>query len=52
MSFRCKGLELIRLNSILHDEDVIETLPAAFKSEEVPSVVFSLTSTIRNKILN
>ena len=50
--FENKGLQFLRLSSILHDEDVRSKLPDQFREEDSPSVVFSLTGTIRNKILN
>ena len=50
--FENKGLQFLRLNNILHDEDVKSKLPAQFRDDEDPSVVYRLTSTIRNKILN
>ena len=50
--FENKGLQFLRLSSILHDDDVKSKLPAHFRDDEDPSVVYRLTSTIRNKILN
>jgi hypothetical protein len=50
--FDNKGLELIKLSSILHLDEVIQKLPTALQQEEVPSVVYSLSNTIRNKIFN
>ena len=50
--FHNKGLEFIRLNKILRNDDVKATLPVQFQNDESPSVVYSLCNTIRNKILN
>ena len=50
--FDNKGLEHIKISSILHDDEVISKLPAAFQELDVPSVVYSLTNTIRNKLFN
>ena len=50
--FENKGLQFLRLSNILHDEEVKSKLPPQFRDDDNPSVVFSLTSTIRNKILN
>ena len=52
MYFDNKGLELIRLNTILRNEGVKSELPDQFRNDETPSIVYSLGSTIRNKILN
>ena len=50
--FENKGLQFLRVNSILHDEDVKSKLPDQFRDDDSPAVVYSLSSTIRNKILN
>ena len=50
--FDNKGLEHIKLSSILHEDDVVDLLPIPLKNDEVPSVVYSLGTTIRNKIFN
>ena len=50
--FDNKGLEFIRLNSILRNDEVKGKLPEQFRNDETPSVVYNLSSTIRNKILN
>ena len=50
--FDNKGLEFIRLNSILRNDEVKGKLSDQFRNDETPSVVYSLGSTIRNKILN
>ena len=36
----------------MHDPDVIDTLPEKLQDDEVPSIVYRLNSTIRNKIFN
>ena len=50
--FDNKGFEFIRLNSILRHKEVKEKLPERFRDDETPSIVYSLSSTVRNKILN
>ena len=50
--FDNKGLEFIRLNNILRNPDVKSKLPNHFQNDDSPSVVYNLSSTIRNKILN
>ena len=50
--FDNKGLEHIKLSSILHEDDVVDLLPVPLQNDEVPSVVYSLGTTIRNKIFN
>ena len=50
--FDNKGLEHIKLSSILHEDDVVDLLPKPLQKDEVSSVVYSLGSTIRNKIFN
>ena len=47
-----KGLDFLNISSILREEDVISTLPQSLQNDEVPSIVFSLGKTIRNKIFN
>ena len=39
VDFVNKGLELIKISSILHDQDVIDSLPDNLKTDEVPSVL-------------
>ena len=50
--FENKGLQLLRMSNILHDADVKSKLPDQLRDDDSPAVVYSLTSTIRNKILN
>ena len=50
--FDNKGLQFLRLNRILHEPDVKSKLPPEFREDDSPSIVYSLSSTIRNKILN
>ena len=50
--FHNKGLEYISLSSILHMRDVSKLSPTKDKSDNVPSVIYSLGKTIRNKIFN
>ena len=52
LHFHNKGLQHIKLASILHDDDVINALPEELTHIEPPSVVYSLGGTIRNKIFN
>ena len=47
-----KGLEFIHLNSILHENDIINCLPGSLGEDEIPSTVYSLSDTIRHKISN
>ena len=41
-----KGFDYIKLASILHDPDVIATLPEKLQDDEVPSIVYRLNNTI------
>ena len=50
--FDNKGLQFLRLNRILHKPELKSKLPPEFRDDDSPSVVYSLSSTIRNKILN
>ena len=50
--FDNKGLDYIQISSILHEDEIISKLPQILRNEEVPSVVYSLGNTIRNKIFN
>ena len=50
--FHNKGIDHIKLSSILHDDDVINALPENLKADEPPSIIYTLSGTIRNKIFN
>jgi len=50
--FHNKGLELINLRKILRKKDIISKLPEQLQNEDPPLLVYSLSSTIRNKIFN
>ena len=51
--FDNKALESIRLPAILNLPEVVSKLPSDMREkEEIPVVTYSLTNTIRNKILN
>ena len=50
--FHNKGLEFIQLKRILRNSDVISELPDKLQSEDPPSIVYNLSSTIRSKIFN
>ena len=50
--FHNKGFDYINLSSILHLDIVKNLFPNKLKIDELPSVVYSLDKTIRNKILN
>ena len=50
--FHNKGLGHIKLSSILHDDEVIHLLPINLKMDDQPSIIYTLGSTIRNKIFN
>ena len=52
IKFHNKGLDHIQLSSILHEAQVINTLPANLQLDDVPSIIYSLEDTIRNKIFN
>ena len=43
IDFINKGFDYIKLASILHDTDVIATLPEKLQDDEVPSIVYILT---------
>ena len=45
-------IDYIKLFSILHEPDVIDTLPEKIKDDQVPSIVYRLDSRIRSKIFN
>ena len=47
-----KGLEHIKLSKILHNKDVLSKLPVKLQTEDPPSIVYKLSSTIRNKLFN
>ncbi len=50
--FDNKGLEHIKLSSILHEDDVVNKLPSMLQHQESPSVVYSLSNTIHSKLFN
>ena len=52
IQFENKGLDYIKMSRILHDKEIINLLPESLKDDDVPSVVYSLGKTIRNKIFN
>ena len=53
MTFRNKGLDSIKLGSFFRLEDVRSLLPDHLNTDEnLPSIVYSLEGTIRNKIFN
>ena len=52
IQYHNKGFDFINLASILRDDDVINTLPNHLQLDDVPSVVYRLEDTIRNKIFN
>ena len=47
-----EGLEFIHLNSILHENNIINSLAESLRNYEIPSTVSSLSITITNKIFN
>ena len=57
-SFRCKvdyinkGIELINLPRILHDDKLRDTFPLQKDKYEVPTVIYKLVDPIRNTIFN
>ena len=50
--FHNKGLDFIQLQRILRRADVVSKLPEKFQSADPSAVVYSLSSTIRNKVFN
>ena len=53
MTFRKKGLDSIKLGSFLRHEEVRSLLPDILNTgENLPSIVYLLEGTIRNKIFN
>ena len=52
IQYHNKGFDFINLASILRDDDVINTLPNHLQLDDVPSVVYRIEDTIRNKIFN
>ena len=53
MTFRNKGLDAIKLGNVFHQEEVRSLLPALLNEDDnLPAIVYSLESTIRNKIFN
>lgn len=53
MTFRNKGLDSIKLGSFFRLEEVRSLLPDILNTDEnIPSIVYSLEGTIRNKIFN
>ena len=53
MTFRNKGLDSIKLGSFFRLEEVRSLLPDILNTDEnLPSIVYSLEGTIRNKIFN
>ena len=52
LNFRNKGIEMVNLSSILHNSDVIDTIPSAAKNFTPPTVVYTLDSPIGQKIFN
>ena len=52
VTFSSKNIEMINLPSILHDKEVIRSVPSFAKTFTPPTVVFSLNPPIRSKIFN
>ena len=53
MRFKNKGLDAIKLGNILRKTSIRETLPECLNDDAfLPSIVYSLEPTIRNKIFN
>ena len=51
IKFDNKALDFINLQQILHNKDVIKSLPLGLRKDS-PMVVYDLTNTIRSKIFN
>ena len=52
VKFCSKGIEAVNLPSILHDSDVLESIPSVANSFTPPTVVFSLDSAVGSKLFN
>ena len=50
--FDNKGFEFIYINFILNENDIINCLPESLREDEVQSIAYSLSNTIRNEIFN
>ena len=50
--FDNKGIDLIKLSSIINDPDVLDVFPNNGDESLIPSVIFKLLPPIRSKILN
>ena len=50
--FDNKGLDLIKLSSIINDPDVLGAFTETGNENEIPSVVYKLNQPIRSKLLN
>ena len=50
--FHNKGIEMVKLNKILRKPHITSKLPENLLTEDPPSIVYSLSPTIRNKLFN
>lgn len=51
VKFINKGIELIKLENILNNNNISQTLPLSLKQEK-PTIIYTYTNPIRNKIFN
>ena len=52
LHFVNKGMDMIKINKIINDKNVKKNLPRQFNKAEQILTVYTLTKTIRSKILN
>ena len=52
LKFCNKGVELVNLSSILHDKEVLESIPSIIGTFSPPTVVYSLELDIGSRIFN
>ena len=52
IDFGSKGPKFIHLNSILHENDIMNRLLESLREVEIASSVYGFSDTIRNNILN
>ncbi len=50
--FDNKGLDLIKLSSIINNPDVLGAFPGTGNENEIPTVIYKLNQPIRSKLLN
>ena len=50
--FDNKGFEFIYINFILNENDIINCLPESLREDEIQTIVYGFSNTIRNKFFN